>query len=280
MYYLISSIMEYIRTTEIHNFKFTSFVNDSMASYFIDSNTTWEPHLTNFVTLYNSFYEINNIIDVGANFGYHTILFSKEVKQNVFAFEPQIQNFRLLEKNITENNITNIIPYNLACGDVNCDIQMPFITDIKYKINMGDFTPNIVNDLTETTTTKSVVLDEMEFTSQIDLIKIDVQGWEKKVLSGAYNLLKIHKPILIVEFEWFQLQKTNTTCQELFDFIKNNNYHIFYLEYQYPSDHVCVHNDNLTQFRNNFKDYIFPHTVDNDVNHNLQYGINEKIVVL
>ena len=51
--------MEYIRTTEIHNFKFTSFVNDSMASYFIESNTTWEPHLTNFVTLYKSVYDIN-----------------------------------------------------------------------------------------------------------------------------------------------------------------------------------------------------------------------------
>lgn len=276
--------MHLIRTVEIDDLQMTTFVNDAMASGFIDSDTRWEPHITNFITLYNSFYDINSIIDVGANFGYHTLLFSKEVKQNVFAFEPQLQNFQLLEKNINDNNITNIIPYNLACGDVNCDIQMPIMNESDpnqlYKINMGDFTPNIVNNITETTTTKSIVLDEMEFTSQIDLIKIDVQGWEKKVLSGAYNLLKIHKPILIVEFEWFQLQKTNTTCQELFDFIKNNNYHIFYLEYQYPSDHVCVHNDNLTQFRNNFKDYIFPHTVDNDLNNNIQYGINEKIVVI
>ena len=274
--------MESTRTTEIHNLKFTSFVNDSMASYFVDANTTWEPHITKFITLYNSFNNINNIIDVGANFGYHTLLFSTEVTQNVFAFEPQAQNFKLLEKNIKDNKLTNIIPYNLACGDVNCDIQMPFITDLKeYKINMGDFTPNIANNINETTTTtKSVLLDEMNFTSQIDLIKIDVQGWEKKVLLGASNILRIHKPILIVEFEWFQLQKTNTTCQELFDFIRNNNYHIFYLEYQYPSDHVCVHNDNLTEFRNSFKDYIFPHTVDNDTNNNIQYGIDEKIVVM
>ena len=276
--------MNIIRTIDILDLKMTTFVNDAMASLFIDSNTNWEPHLTNFVTLYNSLYDINNIIDVGANFGYHTLLFSKEVKQNVFAFEPQLQNFQLLEKNIKDNNITNIIPYNLACGDVNCDIQMPIMNELDpnqiCKINMGDFTPNIVNNINETTTTKSIVLDEMEFTSQIDLIKIDVQGWEKKVLSGAYNLLSTHKPILIVEFEWFQLKKTNTTCQELFDFIKKNNYHIFYLEYQYPSDHVCVHNDNLTEFRNKFNNYIFPHTVDNDLNNNIQYGVNEKIVVI
>ena len=272
--------MNIIRTIDIHDLKLTSFVSDSMASYFIDNNTTWEPHLTKFVTLYNHFYHINNIIDVGANFGYHTLLFSKEVKQNVLAFEPQLQNFKLLEKNIKDNNITNVIPYNLACGDDNCDIQMPFINKTgKYKINMGDFTPNIINDNTETTTTKSIILDEMDIKSQIDLIKIDVQGWEKKVLLGAYNILRIHKPILIVEFESFQLEKTNTTCQELFEFIKNNNYHIFYLEYQYPSDHVCVHNDNLIDFQNKFKDYIFPHTDDNDINNNIQYGINEKIVV-
>ena len=39
-----------------------------------------------------------------------------------------------------------------------------------------------------------------------------------------------------------------------------------------------IHNDNLTDFRNKFKSYIFCHTEDNTVNHNIQHGVNEKLL--
>jgi hypothetical protein len=64
----------------------------------------------------------------------------------------------------------------------------------------------------------------------------------------------------------------------LFNFIRNNNFYIFYLEYDYPSDHICIHNDNLQEFRNKFKNYIFAHTTMNNVNYNIMHGVNEKIV--
>jgi hypothetical protein len=102
----------------------------------------------------------------------------------------------------------------------------------------------------------------------------------KKVLTGANNLLKTHKPILIVEFENFQLRKTNTLCKELFHYIREQNYYIFYLEYSYPSDHICVHNDNLNDFMIKFQKYIFPHTENNTINNNLINGVNKKIVIV
>ena len=130
---------------------------------------------------------------------------------------------------------------------------------------MGDITPNVgINN--NFSIAKSIILDEQNFLHNIDLIKLDVQGWEKKVLMGAKNLLKTHKPILIIEFEGFQLIKTNTTCKDLFNFIRQQNYYVFYLEYEYPCDHVCVHNDNLEDFRLKFKHYIFPHTQNNNLN--------------
>jgi FkbM family methyltransferase len=266
-------------TSEINCFIFEYYTNDSMASSSIGKHIEWEPHITKFIKIYNSLYKIKNIIDIGANFGYHTLFFSKEVEQNVFAFEPQIQNFNLLENNVKNNDIKNIILYNLACGDVNCDIKMPIIENTVDTINMGDFTPNF--SITQNySITKSVLLDDFEFNSQIDVIKIDVQGWEKKVLSGAHNLLQKNKPVLLIEFEFFQLEKTNTTCKELIDYIRNNGYYIYYLEYSYPSDHVCVHNDNLNEFKNKFQQYIFPHTINNYINNNIYYNINEKIVLI
>ena len=63
----------------------------------------------------------------------------------------------------------------------------------------------------------------------------------------------------------------------LFDFIRSNDYYIFYLEHDYPCDHVCVHNDRLVEFRLQFRDVIFNHTEDNELNHNYSRGVTEKI---
>ena len=144
---------------------------------------------------------------------------------------------------------------------------------------MGDITPN-VNIHDNFSISKSIILDEYNFSNKIDLIKLDVQGWEKKVLIGSKTLLKTHNPILIVEFEYFQLEKTNTCCKELFDLIREHDYYIFYLEYVYPCDHICVHNDNLIDFRFKFKDYIFRHNLNNNLNNNVINGVTEKVVVM
>lgn len=262
-----------------NNFKFEYFIKDDMATSSIENKVEWEPHITYFVKLYNSINKIENIIDIGANFGYHSLLFSKEVLGFVYSFEPQIQNYNLLINNIKHNNITNIIPYNFACGDIECDIYMPIINTTNYSINMGDFTPNYLLNNYSYSITKSIKLDNLNL-PKIDLIKIDVQGWEKKVLEGSINLLNTYKPILIVEFEESQLNKTNTTCEDLFNYIRNNNYYIFYLYYKYPSDHICVHNDKLQEFRNQFKDYIFFHNDNNNINRNIEYNVTEKLVFI
>ena len=261
---------------EINGMKFKYFISDLLGSNSVGKNEEWEPHIFNFVRLYNSTHNCRDIVDVGANFGYHTLFFSRECTGNVHAFEPQVQNFGLLNDNVEINNTKNIVTYNNACGEDNSEIKMPIINDSYHMHNMGDITPNLFNG-NNYSTVKSVRLDDIKFSSNVDLIKIDVQGWEKKVLKGAVNLLRVNKPVLIVEFENFQLQKTGTTCKELFDYIRDQNYYIFYLEYQYPCDHVCVHNDNLGNFRLKFKDYIFPHTCNNDLNNNLLNGVNEKI---
>jgi len=270
--------METTISEEISGMKFKYFKNDCMASNSIGLNKEWEPHITKFIQRYNELYHTKNIIDIGANFGYHTLIFSRECSENVYAFEPQMQNYELLEYNIKSNEIKNAILYNYACGDQNCEVKMP-IFNTNNKINMGDITPNRDCINNKYSVTKSIILDEITFPSKINLCKLDVQGWEKKVLIGATNLLKTHKPILIVEFEWFQLEKTNTTCKELFDFIREQDYYIFFLDYSYPSDHVCVHNDNLADFRVKFKNHIYPHITNNNISNNLINGVCEKIVM-
>jgi FkbM family methyltransferase len=247
-----------------------------MALSSINNNKDWEPHITKFVSIYNEFFDIKNIIDVGANFGYHSLLFSKEVenKGQVFCFEPQPQNYKLLKNNVELNKIKNLVLFNKACSDEEGVVKMQII-DCNNFINMGDFTPNIT-DLSYALI-DSLIIDSLNL-PKIDLIKIDVQGWEIKVLNGMKKLCMLNEPVLIVEFEDYQLQKLNSVSLDLCHTLQNMDYYIFYLEYDYPSDHVCVHKNKLDEFRIKFKNYIQPHLTNNEVNNNLNF-ISEKLVL-
>ena len=78
---------------EILGLRFKYFINDCMALSSVGVKKEWEPHITKFTQLYNSLFNIKNIIDIGANFGYHTLLFSQVCSENVYAFEPQSQSY-------------------------------------------------------------------------------------------------------------------------------------------------------------------------------------------
>jgi FkbM family methyltransferase len=255
------------------------FKNDAMARDSIGKDIKWEPHVSKFVELYNDSFPIHNIIDVGANFGYHTLFFSKNVAENgfVYAFEPQIQNFNLLYKNIKVNDIDNVILHNKACSDINDVVKMPMIKKDSGIVNMGDMTVNWIDTSQLYCDVESIMLDDIKF-PEISLIKLDVQGWESKVLNGAKKLIKKYKPTLIVEFEHYQFMrvKDGGTCDDLAKLIKDMGYNIFYLEYEYPSDHICIHDDNLKEFNEQFGNYILPHTERNDVNDNISFT-NKKI---
>jgi hypothetical protein len=133
--------MQKTLSDSILGIKFNYFTNDCMAGGSVGSNKEWEPHITEFTRILNSFTKLDGIIDIGANFGYHTLLFSRTCSQ-VHAFEPQIQNFNLLQDNVILNNIGNITTYNYACGDENCEIKMPiriFPIDTSYFLSFRQF---------------------------------------------------------------------------------------------------------------------------------------------
>ena len=249
------------------------YLKDTLGAHSIGKGIDWEPHITKFVELYHKSFPIESIIDVGANFGYHTLLFSKIVNGVVYAFEPQEQNFELLSKNVTRNNITNVHLENLACGAVNEPIEMPIVNLYDDDINMGDFTPNEFT-LKPEATTNSILLDDYDLFPNhlmIDVIKIDVQGWEQKVIEGARNLIMKNYPILIVEFEDVSLSRVDLDSQKLAKYINDMGYHIFYLEYEWESDHVCVHESKLDEFNKVFGKMISSHDKDNELNHNINF---------
>lgn len=120
-------------------------------------------------------------VDIGANIGNHSLFFHLNGTKEIHAFEPQEDNFKLLEKNCPFANV-----YNIALGDVNRMVSMT-----KFPQNMGACWVKEGKDVEMRT------LDSFEL--KPDLIKIDVERLETKVLQGALKTLKKYSPRLIVE---------------------------------------------------------------------------------
>ena len=70
----------------------------------------------------------HNVLDIGANIGYFTLIMAKQAKQ-VHAFEPEARNFEILKKNVELNRLSNVKLHKLAVAETNgkttlhlCDI--------------------------------------------------------------------------------------------------------------------------------------------------------------
>ena len=75
-----------------------------------------------------------------------------------------------------------------------------------------------------------------------------------------------------------QLRKFGYGVTELYELIRSFGYHIYFLDYHYPSDHVCVHKDNLENFINKNFDWIRTLTETNGLNQNMENNVTEKII--
>ena len=257
-----------------------SLVNINIGSYTIDvlnndwvgssiiNGTPWESHITFF--LERNLKQDSVFIDVGSNYGWHSIM-SSNLCNEIYSFEPQNYVYNIQKENINQNNIKNIKLLNYGIGNTNEHVNM---SPINYadNVNVGDLSVGTGGEEIEIRTLDSLNL------GRIDIVKIDVQGYEKFVLEGGINTISEYKPILIIELEDHQLRKFGYGSDDLFKVINNMDYHVYLLDYHYPSDHVCVHKDNLHDFININYEWIKPLTESNNLNHNLENGITEKII--
>jgi FkbM family methyltransferase len=140
-----------------------------------------------------------NVVEVGANIGAHTVALAKAVgpQGQVIAFEPQRACFAFLQAQIALNQITNIVALNEGVGRERGHLWLP---NVNYAA-VGNFggislTPDPAKG---SHAVKVVTLDERLRDLPVALIKIDVEGMEEEVLRGGMQLIKAHKPILYVE---------------------------------------------------------------------------------
>jgi FkbM family methyltransferase len=126
------------------------------------------------------------VVDVGANLGYYALLAGRAVGPTgrVLAIEPDPQNFELLAENLRANRAGNVSPVNVALGAAPGTALLHRSPD-----NFGDH--RLFGDGTRPTVPVPVVVfDELvDRLGFLDLVKIDVQGYEHHVARGMTRTL-------------------------------------------------------------------------------------------
>lgn len=161
------------------------------------------------------------VVDVGANIGYYTILLADKVGKigKVYAFEPDKTNFEILEKNIKESKLENVVAVNAAVGRKN-------ETKILYKSeeNLGDhklYNDQFLISNVKKEMVKIIKLDDYFKDKKVDLMKIDVQGWEPEVIEGVKKIIEKDKPIIFMEYSPASYQEAKLDGKKMMEFLRN-----------------------------------------------------------
>src|ERR1700732_2474339 len=162
------------------------------------------------------------VADVGANQGLYTLWLARVATGgHVYAFEPDPQLFECLEQNVRNNQLTNISAIRAAASDRSGTLALT-----ANKLNRGDnrVTRNPDSGLDEV---KAVTLDETLSHSRLDLLKIDVQGFEIEVLQGARETIGNNRDLTILfEFWPYGFRKTGHRPTELLELLRETGFQI------------------------------------------------------
>jgi FkbM family methyltransferase len=169
-------------------------------------------------------------IDVGANDGLFTLFAGRRVGPagHVWSFEPSQREFIRLRRNMQLNDLGNVRTFQLALAHCHGQAEMKIADDEHSGQNtLGAFAYPI--DLVRRESVTTCRLDDLvqqDYLRQIDIIKLDVEGAELSVLTGAAGVLREQRPLLLMEVNDNALRLQGTSAPALVDFLQSHDYEI------------------------------------------------------
>lgn len=171
------------------------------------------------------------VVEAGANIGAHSLLIGKLVAPygHCYAFEPTSYAYNKLLANIACNHSCNLLVTPEKHCLTNHQMEMP-ITQIKSSWSTDEKLPNSENI---SGSASAVSIDTYVLAKKIqrfDLLKIDVDGYDYKVLCGAAEAIRMYRPKIFIELAEFTLKEQNDSVQDILSFMHNLDYTGFYVD--------------------------------------------------
>jgi FkbM family methyltransferase len=169
----------------------------------------WESDLTQ--ALKQQIKKGDIFVDAGANIGYYTLLVSSILKDTgkVYAFEPIPVLSEQIQKSVRINGYYNVDVHTYGLSNIEGTHAL-YVRDE----NIGGSSMQRYDSFIQDTVVKEVqdiqlkTLDDLLGNQgHVDVIKIDVEGFEWEVLQGAEKILERCKPCIFLEFSPIYYEK-------------------------------------------------------------------------
>ncbi|MFB6095228.1 MAG: FkbM family methyltransferase [Halodesulfurarchaeum sp.] len=164
--------------------------------------------------------DVEVVADVGAYHGIYGLLATEIAGCKAFAFEPDAENFESVERNRDLNGAGRLHPVRAAVLDEERSVTTEASGNVKNTVTRGDGEVDAVS--------LDGFFDDRETP---DLIKIDVEGAEMKVLRGAETVLQEEHPVLLLEVHKHESREPfDHDPTDVYAFLNEKDYEIETLE--------------------------------------------------
>ncbi len=164
-------------------------------------------------------------LDIGANIGLMSSIASKIVgaEGKVLSVEANPKTIEILQHNLALNHAENVSIFPFALGSEKGNATLYE----NWNVNRGGASL-LSQDQQEGIDVPVEKLDDIFENDKIDLIKIDVEGFELEVLKGGIELLKKQLPVLIIEVSEQRENEAGVSPEEIADFVRSlGNYKLY-----------------------------------------------------
>lgn len=166
--------------------------------------------------------ERRHLLDIGALFGIFSLCFCKKNRESrtAIAVDPSPQAFEILIGNLRLNADLQINPLNIAAGQSEGEIFMK--TEWMHLVAQKISAPDTVS-----IRTRPIDAIVLESGYEPDVVKIDVEGYEKSVLVGMKDTIKRFHPDIHIEIHPAMLRDLGESPEEVFESLRSLDYEAF-----------------------------------------------------
>jgi len=190
----------------------------------------------NMIDFYEELLKTDSVcIDAGANVGILSIYMSMFTSGKIYAFEPVPQIFEALQKTIESNDMKNVEIFNVALGNKNSKETFSFNVEHNGGCRtLNEFNKGFhVHPLDESIEVNMITLDDFvkdHNVDKLDLLKMDVEGFEQQVFEGGINTIEKFRPDIVSEFCHHMIKDVGLNPEQYFDILKKYYKNIYLID--------------------------------------------------
>jgi FkbM family methyltransferase len=168
------------------------------------------------------------VVDIGAHIGQFTLLGARRAGPSglVLSFEPNPENRARLKRNVERNRLANVRVLEYAVSDRGgrATLQIP---EVEYPSAEGSLRAKgpVQKEYAIETRRLDDVLNELRI-DRVDVMKVDVEGFEAEVFRGAAQMLRSSRPAILFEVNDIYQRESEVSAPAI-DVLRDLGYSLF-----------------------------------------------------